>query len=394
MKKLMVFGISFVCLLFVFISFINLSSAIRINEIELNPNSSDSGKEWIELYSNEHINMSEWYLENNDNDTFILDFAFQNYIVINFSSQWLDNSNEKIILKNQSHDIIHETPLLEDSDNDDKTWQYCDNSWKKADATPNLENNCEQESCSPDCDNKECGDDGCGGSCGECDSGYECSGGGECVEDEDDEISIDMDWDEDDIINGKEFEIDIGLENLKSEDYDIKVWIEDGGDIISETYHEQENKWLSGTYYIIELVSGPGEETKDIKLRIDEDYEDFSGDAEIKARIRRSDTEDTKASKNQDIEVLEKEDEDSSENSYDNEKNENHLEISKNNQQEMQEQKEEDNGVIKLGNKNSLEEYDIDEILYESSSEKMKKYSIYFLSGLLMVIIIILIKKI
>jgi hypothetical protein len=35
--------------------------------------------------------------------------------------------------------------------------------------------------CTPDCAGAECGSDGCGGSCGECPTGYHCSGGRRCV---------------------------------------------------------------------------------------------------------------------------------------------------------------------------------------------------------------------
>ncbi len=160
---------------------------------------------------------------------------------------------------------------------------------------------------------------------------------------------------------------------------------------MSETYHKQENKWLSSTYYIIELVSGPDND-KEIKLRINEDYENFKGDAEINARIRRADTEDIKDFKNKDIEILEKEEEDEKEDNsldqYDEDKTTSQQHI------EQTPDKENGNGIIKLGNKNSLDKIDKGKVLYESSSEKMKKYSIYFLSALLIVIIIVLIKKI
>ena len=54
------------------------------------------------------------------------------------------------------------------------------------------------------------------------------------------ELSLDMDWDEDEIINGlEEFDIDIIAKNLDNDEtYDIKIWVEfeDNDTMISQTY--------------------------------------------------------------------------------------------------------------------------------------------------------------
>ncbi|MBT4166239.1 lamin tail domain-containing protein [archaeon] len=109
---------------------IPLVFSININEVELNPFSSDAGKEWIEIYSPVKVNLSGWSLTNNDDQTIFLNYFFQDYLTINFTTQWLDNSDEKVILKNNQGKIISETPIFIDSKNNNKTWQLCGKNWK------------------------------------------------------------------------------------------------------------------------------------------------------------------------------------------------------------------------------------------------------------------------
>ncbi len=115
-------------------------SAIRINEVELNPEGKDAGAEWIELFSEDEINLENWKLINNDKDEFELNGTFSGYLIINFKSQWLDNKDEKIFLY-KGEKLIDETDLLADSKNNNKSWQFC-GSWILADSTKGKENNC------------------------------------------------------------------------------------------------------------------------------------------------------------------------------------------------------------------------------------------------------------
>ena len=116
-------------------------SAIQITEVEINPPGSDSGQEWIELYLNEETNLSEYSLVNNDGGTINLSGTYSGYYVFEFSSQWLDNSDEKVFLYKDT-ELIDETDLLEDSDNDDKTWQVCNGEWIFKESTKEQENIC------------------------------------------------------------------------------------------------------------------------------------------------------------------------------------------------------------------------------------------------------------
>jgi len=101
-------------------------------------------------------------------------------------------------------------------------------------------------------------------------------------------IDLTVDWNDEDIINGDEFEIDVSADDLENEDYDIKVWIEnDDGDIISEIFDDDDNDWQSGNNYLNDVLSGPGDEEITVEIRIKDDYSNFKGDATLKARIRK-----------------------------------------------------------------------------------------------------------
>jgi hypothetical protein len=44
------------------------------------------------------------------------------YKVYIYASQWIDNENESIILKNALNQIVDETPILSDTANSGSTW--------------------------------------------------------------------------------------------------------------------------------------------------------------------------------------------------------------------------------------------------------------------------------
>ena len=137
-------GIILICLLFVVV--INLSSvmAIRINEVELNPAGDDSGNEWVELYSEEEIDLQNWKLINGDSNIFDLNISFDGVYIVEFPSQWLDNKDEKVILKDSEDKTIDKTDVFADSSNNDKTWQFCE-TWIFEVSSKNDKNNCLEE---------------------------------------------------------------------------------------------------------------------------------------------------------------------------------------------------------------------------------------------------------
>ncbi len=359
MKKLMVFGIILFILLFV-----GFSSAIIVNEVELDPAGNDSGNEWIELYSETEINLTGWQLVNKDNETIELTQTFQDYLIINLDRQWLDNSDEKVILKNNSGAIIYETNILNDPHNDERSWQYCNEGWIFKISTKNAANACGDES-----NGNENPDDGR----------------------QTPEIYFELEWGEDEIINGEEFEIEARVFNLEDKSYEVKVYLrfKENDTIISETHHEDDDIWKSSTYYLGDVFSGPGNDSRSFSLRIKDDYENFNGDAKIGVKIRRTDTSTIITEDEENIEVLEKEE--SQEQIAE--------EVQQQDNTETTNKKETSkaNGVIKLGARNKIEtdkqEDETSRVLYESGSEKVKKYAIYGLNFILIIIIIFLLKK-
>lgn len=115
--------------LFLFLFFLlPFVSSLQITEIELNPLGNDKGFEWIEFYSEDEVDLSLYRIVNNDGDEILLDSNFSGYFVYIFESQWLDNKNEKVFLY-KSDELIDSTAILDDSKNDEFTWQFCDE-WK------------------------------------------------------------------------------------------------------------------------------------------------------------------------------------------------------------------------------------------------------------------------
>lgn len=134
---------SFVILkVFLFTIFLTASSsALRLNEIESNPEGDDAGFEWVELYSDERISLDGYVLDHEGRGSPInLSGEFQGFFIISFQTQWLRNSNETVYLRFQ--DQIIDTSGAFSDNKVDKTYNFCDGSWKFADATKEAENNC------------------------------------------------------------------------------------------------------------------------------------------------------------------------------------------------------------------------------------------------------------
>jgi len=133
-------------LIILFILFVPIISALQITEVELNPLGTDTGQEWFEIYSNEEINLSDYTFVNNDLDEIKIDEKIKGYFVYVLEKQWLDNSDEKISIYLGS-ELIFETPLFEDSRNDENTFSLCDSKWVFQKETKGEENcNVKEES--------------------------------------------------------------------------------------------------------------------------------------------------------------------------------------------------------------------------------------------------------
>ncbi|MEK6915824.1 MAG: hypothetical protein AABW89_04765 [Nanoarchaeota archaeon] len=116
-------------------------SAIRLNEIESNPEGDDAGFEWVELYSEDFISLEGYVLDHDGRGGVInLSGSFQGFFIIDFSSQWLRNSNETVYLKFNG-EIIDSTNSFSDN-KVEKTHSFCDGEWRFTEPTKNEENSC------------------------------------------------------------------------------------------------------------------------------------------------------------------------------------------------------------------------------------------------------------
>ena len=354
----------------------------------------DADCEYIEIYNTRDcaINLTNWAINTGTtNKTF--NFYLEDYLIIardknsfvgNFSvneskvielSMILNNNNDSVFLFDNNSKIV--SNFTYNSSIQGKSWQYCNNSWIEAEPTPGLPNNCtaleqnnDENNSSQDNNNQDNNQDNS----------------------QEAQVSLELNWDEDEIINGKEFEIEIKAFNLKDEDYDVKVWIEfaDNNTIISDRYDEENDEWKSGMYYIYNLFNGPGNKTKDIILRIKEDYKDFHGDAKINVRIRVNEgsyIDEADIEKN--IKILEQE----------NDEPNNEPKIEENSKSQTEENKPKTNSSLTTGNVIKLgfsetKTQDIKtqkNIIYESKNELIKKYSIFGFALLCAILSILLI---
>ncbi len=128
-------------------------SAIRINEIEMNPEDGGEGKEWIEIYNDEEeiMDLSGWEVWDGlktptkrqiiSNETII---EKGDFYVIELKSAVLNNGGDFVILYNSEGNEIDRTETLKDSSWSFETWQWC-GSWEFLEATKRENNKCETE---------------------------------------------------------------------------------------------------------------------------------------------------------------------------------------------------------------------------------------------------------
>ncbi len=107
---------------------------IVINEVELNPpgdDNSGSVEEWIELYnpSSSSVDLSGWKLSTTHGGTVTVTISqgtiilADGYYVYNRGSQWLDNNDESVVLRDSGDVEIDRTPVKSDTENNGWSWQ-------------------------------------------------------------------------------------------------------------------------------------------------------------------------------------------------------------------------------------------------------------------------------
>ena len=103
------------------------SNSIVINEVEINP---ANGAEFVEIYNptSESIDVSGWTITPSSSwkqyeivqNTMI---GPDSFMAFTHHSSWFKDFGDTISLSNSSGDLIDQTPLLADQDNDANTWQ-------------------------------------------------------------------------------------------------------------------------------------------------------------------------------------------------------------------------------------------------------------------------------
>lgn len=129
-------------------------SGVSINEFELNPEGTDTGKEWVELYNSTStgVDLNGYTISAGSNpatkvytisDT-VIKPGGRAYIILpgtflNNSGSTILSSGEKVILKDPSGETVDSTPAKKDSSNDNRTWQRVSDGstdWTFAEGTP------------------------------------------------------------------------------------------------------------------------------------------------------------------------------------------------------------------------------------------------------------------
>jgi hypothetical protein len=117
--------------------------AIEITEVEINPGGDDSGSEWVEFFSEEEVNLSEYRILNNDGDEIVLEEKFSGFFVYTFEKQWLDNKDEKVFLY-EGDSLVDETDVFADEGNDGETWSLCGD-WEFGSGSKGEKNKCDEK---------------------------------------------------------------------------------------------------------------------------------------------------------------------------------------------------------------------------------------------------------
>jgi len=103
---------------------------VVINEFEQNPPGKDAGHEWVELYNptTNDLNISGWMVTATHGEqatatisegTFI---AAREFYVVTYESEWLDNENEVIVLRDANGNEVDKTLNASDTQNDHLCW--------------------------------------------------------------------------------------------------------------------------------------------------------------------------------------------------------------------------------------------------------------------------------
>jgi hypothetical protein len=108
-----------------------LISGLQITEVELNPNDDcNDCSEWIELYSEEELNLNGVILKDAGNKTANLSGTIIGFKIYETKKIGITLNNANEILKLYlNEEEIFSTPIISDSKNNNLTWQYYLGNW-------------------------------------------------------------------------------------------------------------------------------------------------------------------------------------------------------------------------------------------------------------------------
>lgn len=354
-------------ILILVITITNLISGVRINEIEANPLGSDSGNEWIELYSEVETSVDGWKIMRSDNKEQNISGNFTGYYTINISTQWITNSLESIYLIDKNNSVISFFLSFNDSENNDKTWQYCDAGWIFINHTRPGENACQTTNNNGTNVTNQTTNQTSNQTINQTIPSTNNTTN-QSQESNDLQIKIQTYT----ITNGEEEDLMIEMINLENSIYGIKISIEDSdGEILSEINNE--GKWTSSFYYIEDFAVGPGSINKTALIRIKKDYSDLEGEYSLIIRLRKKGASSYKEIKQriiiQPMIIDDTKEDDNLENiSY-----------------ESEEENKEDKGAVYLNYDDSKSIKS--NVLYESNNQRVRNYLPYILATICVIII-------
>ncbi len=106
------------------------------------------------------------------------------------------------------------------------------------------------------------------------------------------------------VFANEEFSVSISVSNLKEKNYDLKISVKGGGKVLSEIFDSKRKFWQSSRYYLANFFFGKNF-SGNFKLKIKE--ENFSGEAQILAKVRESKTKEIVLEFSEGIKVKQKE---------------------------------------------------------------------------------------
>ncbi|MEK6918957.1 MAG: hypothetical protein AABW73_02865 [Nanoarchaeota archaeon] len=255
-------------------------SGIKINEVEANPQGSDSGEEWVELYTEETVSIDGWKIMRSDNKTQNLSGNITSgYYTINISTQWITNTQENIYLINNNGEIIDSLVSINDSANDNKSWQYCPEGWIFISETKTRENNCQIAENNTANNTPQNAVNV---------TNITQNNNTNQSENQTSLIIIKTDFSQS-FRNGEEAELLVEMINLENYYYDIKILLTDDEESTLSEINIGEG-WQNSFYYIKDFIKGPGNLSKTVRIRIKEEYSDLEGEYKIDLRLRKRDS--------------------------------------------------------------------------------------------------------